>query len=538
VTEEKNFPYVVEGFPIGSLPRIPGVWGFWDPFTPGAAEILDAEFAAHVAPRANDPLIIGWFFNNEPLIENLPNILSGLPATFSAKQKFVNGLREKYGDIAAFNAAWDYHFNSFDELPDAQLQARTRAAGEDVEAFFRLFLREFYGLINTAFRKHNPNHLLVGDRLMPGTANNQTLIEEQGRVLDIVSINYYTLGIDKDFLRRIHAWSGGRPMFLSEFMFSSNEQSLLSGHGLVSSDRERGLAYRNYLEQSASLGFVVGIEWFLSVDQATTGRFFQGFNGEAANTGFVNVADRPYKDMLEGIMAANYGIYDVMLRNKAPYLFDDPRFTGQKGGARKSMNAPRLVQPFVLDGVRSEWPGIPATLIGPEGLVYGLDADGFGAAFHVAWDDENLYLFADVQDPTPMMSNQAGEWIWCGDAIELFIGFDLLEEAGALKYCDRQILLRAAPPFDASAFAQFGGDVVKPIQLIAVPFANGRGYSLEAAIPFANLGFQPKEGQTLLFDIALDDSADGQSRLRQSVWNGGALNSKDRTHWGLLKLVP
>ncbi len=32
--------------------------------------------------------------------------------------------------------------------------------------------------------------------------------------------------------------------------------------------------------------------------------------------------------------------------------------------------------------------------------------------------------------------------------------------------------------------------------------------------------------------LTLDDSADGNSRLRQPKWNGIARNSSDRTHWG------
>jgi hypothetical protein len=328
VNEARKFGHVEAWLPTDGMTGIPGIWGVWDPFVPGAAQRLDELYAHHVAPHANNPLIIGWFFNNEPHIENLPKILPALEGRFHAKQKFVGILKAKYGGIMAFNLAWETNFITFDELDNAQLQARTRAAGEDVENFFRLFLREYYGLINTAFRKHNPNHLLIGERLMPGTANNQTLIEEQGRVLDIISVNYYTYGIDKDYLARLHAWSGGKPMILSEFNYSSEEQSLLSGN-LVASDRDRGLAYRNYVEQAASTGFIVGVQWFLAVDQATTGRFFQGFNGEAGNTGFLNVADRPYQAMMEGVMAANYNIYDVLLGGKAPYVFEDPRFTGK-----------------------------------------------------------------------------------------------------------------------------------------------------------------------------------------------------------------
>ena len=82
-------------------------------------------------------------------------------------------------------------------------------------------------------------------------------------------------------LQRVHGWIGDRPMFFSEFYFDSPSDSGLTGGGKdVASQRERGLAYRQYVEQAAALGYVVGIEWFTLVDQATTGRFFEKYSGE------------------------------------------------------------------------------------------------------------------------------------------------------------------------------------------------------------------------------------------------------------------
>ncbi len=537
VRDARKFPYV-EFLPFPGLTRVPHVNGIWDPFAPGVEQKLDEAFAKNLTPRAKDPLIIGFFINNEPHTENVPKVVPTLKGDSPAKCKLVELLQAKYKNIAAFNKAWGTTYAGFDALKDAELQARTREAGEDTESFYRLFLREYYRLINTAFRKYAPNHLLIGDRLMPGTASSQTLIEESSRVLDILSVNYYSYAIDKEFLTRLHKWSGGKPMIFSEFYYTSGEQGL-SGGMKVATDRDRGLAYRNYLEQAAALKFVVGIQWFIAVDQPPTGRFFQGYNGEAANTGLINVGDRPYKAMLEEMMKANYGIYDVLLGGKAAYVYNDPRFTGKKGGARKTVAAPRLTKPFKLDAARTEWPGIPAEILSKDGLVYGLNADGFEATFHVAWDDENLYLFADVQDPTPLQNKQKGADIWNGDAIELFIGSDLLDQGGSLKYCDRQVMLRAAPPFDAdAAFVANGPALKKPIRLLAVPMSNGKGYSLEAAIPFEDLGFKPKTDMLLLFDLAINDSSTGEMRQRQSVWNGSAGNSKNRTLWGYLKLVP
>ena len=56
---------------------------------------------------------------------------------------------------------------------------------------------------------------------------------------------------------------------------------------------------------AASLGFVVGVEWFTLIDQAVTGRFFQGVGGESYNTGLLSVTDRPYRDLWTRMRDAN-----------------------------------------------------------------------------------------------------------------------------------------------------------------------------------------------------------------------------------------
>lgn len=147
-----------------------------------------------------------------------------------------------------------------------------------------------------------------------------------GRHLDVVSYNYYTFGVDAEALRRYHKWSGGKPVILSEFFWASPKDSGLIGGREVNSQQERGLAYRNYVEQSAALGFVIGIEWFTLVDQATTGRWFSRYNGESYNTGLISVADRPWKEMLAEMIKTNHSIYDLLLGKRAPFLWDDPRF--------------------------------------------------------------------------------------------------------------------------------------------------------------------------------------------------------------------
>ena len=258
-------------------------------------------------------MLIGWFIVNEPRFDAIPKAVPALDGTHACKRRLIRVLSEKYSTIEALNAAWDMHATSFDGLNGAGLPVKTKAASEDMQTFTGLFLDTYFSLVSRAYRKHDPNHLLLGCRLQPVTIDNEQLCRIAGTYLDVMSFNYYTYGVDKELLQRVHRWTGNRPMMLSEFFWSSPLDSGLVGGREVRSQRERGLAYRNYVEQGAALGFVIGIEWFTLVDQAATGRWFSKYTGESANTGLIAVTDRPWKPMLAEMMKTNYEIYRVLL---------------------------------------------------------------------------------------------------------------------------------------------------------------------------------------------------------------------------------
>lgn len=319
-----NFPYVLslainewEG-----VPRIPGAWEVFDPFDDKVRSLVEQQLAKTLPVRAEDPLLIGWFIINEPRYDELPKVLPSLNGQHACKRRLVQFLSDKYKEIASFNAAWSARAVSFAELNDAGLAVTTDAAKGDVRAFVGVFLEAQFELVNTHFRKHDKNHLLLGNRLQPVTIDDEQLCRIAGKYVDVMSFNYYTYGIDKDLLKRVHEWTGGRPMLLSEFFWSSPRDSGLTGGREVRSQQERGLMYRNYTEQAASLGFVVGVQWFTLIDQATTGRWFSKYNGESANTGIFSVTDRPWKPMVEEMAKTNNGIYEVLLGDRPSFAWE------------------------------------------------------------------------------------------------------------------------------------------------------------------------------------------------------------------------
>lgn len=326
--QKADFPYVAH-LPINEwegVARLPGAHEVWDPFDAATETKIAENIAREVPLRANDPLLIGWFIVNEPRFDELPRVIPSLDGTHACKRELVSSLGQKYKTITAFNAAWETEAVSFEELHDKGLAVTTDAAKEDVKAFVDVFLEKYFSRIETIYRRHDKNHLLLGSRLQPITIEDESLCRIMGRHVDVVSYNYYTFGVDTEALRRYHEWSGGKPMMLSEFFWASPGDSGLIGGREVNSQQERGLAYRNYVEQSASLGFVIGVEWFTLVDQATTGRWFSQYNGESYNTGLISVADRPWREMLAEMMKTNYSIYDLLLEKRAPFAWDDPRF--------------------------------------------------------------------------------------------------------------------------------------------------------------------------------------------------------------------
>lgn len=536
---KKEFPHVAT-LPLSVwqlAPTLPGVRGVFDPFDEKVRSKMDALFANSVAEQANDPLLIGYFLDNEQAFEDLPRAIPALSGKHACKRALVALLQDKYNkNIDAFNVAWGLDAPSFDSLADRGLPLTTQAAFTDMQAYTEHFLHGYYGLIAKTFRAYDKNHMLIGNRWQPGTANSETLCRVAGQYLDVISINYYTCGIDAAFVRRLYDWSGHKPQMWSEFYFTATQESNVSPSNMdMATQRERGLAYRNYVEGAAALGFVVGTEWFTLLDQAVTGRFFEGLNGERANTGLFNVADRPYRDLFAEMAKTHAAIYNVWLDGKTPYCFDNPRFNGTSGTATRTVSAGHPTAPMAIDGQLAGWPGRPPERIGADRLVAGRETGGVEAAFKVCWDEKNLYLLANVTDSTPMLNGHTGGDLWNADVLELFIGSERLDQGGPLLFTDRQILLGAGKNNQTFVVNQARQPA---IETCVTPSVDGRGYTLEAAIPWASLAIAPKEGQTLLFDLAVGNSVDGKQRSSQFVWNGGPRDSSDRSAWGRLTLVP
>lgn len=534
---DKHFPRM-EHLSFG--PGLPGINGVPDAFDDEIKRKTEESWANSLPKKASDPLIIGFFFANEQAFEDIPRGVPQLNGKFAAKRKLVELLQVKYPTIAAFNEAWGVQMADFAALADKGLPVTTKAAFVDMQVYTELFLDAYFKFLTETFRKYDQNHLMVSNRWQPGTANNEALCRIAGKYMDVISINYYTLGVDKGFMERLYQWTGGKPQMWSEFYYTSGAESNPSAGGLdMKSQQARGEAYRNYVEQAAHLGFVVGIEWFTLIDQAVTGRWFSKLDGERANTGLFNTCDRPYDAMWREMAKTHADVYDVWLNGKTPFHIDDARFSGGASKTRKSVQAGSVpTGSIAIDGGTKGWPGRPPERISSDRIVIGNDGKGLEAAFKVAWDEQYLYLLVNITDPTPLNNTKHGNELWAGDGVELFIGSEKLNQSGTLLFSDHQVLLAGRTDVKTDAAHLLNAVKQPEIKLVNIPSVDGTGYTMEAAIPWSALDVKPVEGTQLIFDLAIDDAPQGGDRTRQLMWNGSARNSGDRSYWGQLQLVP
>lgn len=509
----------------------------FDPFDPEAVEKIESYTRKRMTPHIGNPYLIGYYLNNEQPLDEISYQIPRKKGSVAAKRELVRMLEKKYGTVDSFNRSWGTAFHSFAELNDAELAVNTPDAKRDMRNYSNLFLDKYFQVITGIVRHLDPDHLILGMRYMPHTVT-PDVARIASKYIDVFSVNYYTHSVDTTYLRDMHG-NSGKPMLLSEWSFGDKSRGLAGGVRNTADQKERGLAYRNYIEQTASLPFVVGSCYFQCVDQPLTGRWIRGYDDERFNCGLVDVTDQPYREFLDKVMASHARIYRVMLGETAPFQLDLPAYRAGTGKRfRKELTIPRAVAPMTVNGSIADWPQLPSQGITAADLTDGVSPQGNRADFRACFDSKNLYLDIKIADPTPLRNLREGDKIWLGDSIELFFGSRETGKGGEVLPTDLQLVIACrenGPP----EYLWYNNAIPLPGRKIPVRIGNlpGTGYEVQLAIPLDVLGIRPDSGTRFLFDIGFGDSEDGLKRARQFIWSGNERNARNRDFYSIATLA-
>ncbi|GLX66902.1 S-layer homology domain-containing protein [Paenibacillus glycanilyticus] len=533
----------------------------FDVFSPNWQSSLNAGYGGAISGHANDKMLIGYMFENELPYDSFSSTLLGSSSVGSGtRNELASWMSDQYGDdIAAFNTAWKTNFSSFNDLASGTLKMSTSAASSDINNFTKYYLQTEYSTIYQTGKAYDPNHMQLGDRWFAGSLRNtalaQDLAEATAGNVDAITYNYYTNSLDTAWLKQIYDWSDSTPIILSEWHYSDTSV-LPNGSQPVSSPTAKGQMYSDYLENAIATGVVVGSDWFTWLDQAPTGRYFNGpNNGESGAYGFVDVTNRPVEAFNELAMQNHYNVYKLLAGSVKPYAAPN-RSAATERDTHKVMAAPQTATAPVI-GDFADWSDFSkkATLTAIDQVSGPAIPDpNVSGNMAVTWDNENFYIQARVTSGTNRAANGgvAGNPadMWNGDGLELFFGpQDVASTPGSMLGTDSQLLLGVNKNSDGSVSAaaywvngpSFASQ--SPVNVKAKLASDNKGWILEAAIPLSAIGLPADAfstdgslvlGTPMRYDMGFDLSGAGGTRYSQYAWNGNDSDSKNRNPWGML----
>jgi hypothetical protein len=272
----------------GAEPRVPyvqmlrgwqttqSIMGMPDVYAADFASRVEEAAVSQLAPRKDDPWMLGYFIGNEP--------------------------------------PWPERESQLVDLilagPDGEMKQRLQshlAAGDTPErrqAFVYAAFERYLDVINAACRKHAPHHLNLGIRF--GGEPHDGLVRLMAGRCDVFSLNIYDYAPRRAVLDRAHELTQ-RPLLIGEFHIGVPERGLAAGLVQAMHQEERGYAYRYYVEQCAAHPALIGTHWFQWLDQPVTGRN----DGENYNIGFVDVTDQPYRELVNAANVTHARLFEI-----------------------------------------------------------------------------------------------------------------------------------------------------------------------------------------------------------------------------------
>lgn len=241
-----------------------------------------------VAPRKDDPNLLGWFLDNE---------LRWGPDWRSQKTLLADYLA----------------------LPvDAPGRIEAEKWVGDPQGFLRVLADRYFQVTTTAVREADPNHLILGVRAV-SVLTPEPVVEAAGAWLDVFSANNYVFVegmaaalqdgfgplIDSSGFLQRYAEVADLPILITEFSFRAADSGLPNGYPpiypVLDTQQDRADAFEAYADDCYRHPWIVGHHWFEWVDQPAGGRF----DGEDNNFGLVDIHDDPWQILVDRMTAVH-----------------------------------------------------------------------------------------------------------------------------------------------------------------------------------------------------------------------------------------
>ncbi len=325
-TAKERFPYVLNlklirlaapELPVPAVPGLPPWLTYYDVFDPEWPTKCDEYLEKNLKPHGDDPLMVGYWIENEPTFSGWYEAITRAPLDAPARKAFVEVARAYYAERPDdLVKDWaPYGVKAVEDLASVEGDAPNVPGLADM---WQVAMAErTYSVIHDACKKVDGNHLNLGVRMMSAAPPNPGVLAVMGKYCDVISLNLYSVLSDRiltpivTMTPLVHALTG-KPLMVSEFTYRGNDSHLPNTLGAppsVPTQADRGIGYLSYVSTVASLPFFVGVNWYTYDDDSADRRWDE--YGEDCNFGIVDKADRPYAALVEAMRLTNQSIYEL-----------------------------------------------------------------------------------------------------------------------------------------------------------------------------------------------------------------------------------
>lgn len=206
----------------------------------------------------------------------------------------------------------------------------------------------------------------------------------------------------------------------------------------------------------------------------------------------------------------------LVVEKQKGYLYKVSASDGEADAEAKTIPVTNIQQALGMDGDSDDWPAAK-----DDDTIQIVADDKQSATVRLGWDQERLYVFYDVKDPTPWMNSGKtyDSLFLSGDVVDLMLRTDpsatgntpvpgdLRLLFGNLEGESIAVLYEADNPETEDPVVFVGVNTAKferVRQLQGAEVTVGKsesGYTLEASVPWSDLGVTPESGMALQGDV-------------------------------------